>query len=337
MLPLASLVEAVLHFLDPGVILRVLVDGLSKASLYVMIAAGLSLIFGLMGVLNFAHGSLTAIGAYLGGLVVLLLVSQMTGDVARLGAFFVAVVVVFALLTAFGSLLEVKLIRPLYDRPPLYQILLTFGVTLVLEEVLRMVLHFYGIQPTTKWQEALGTKPSFLSPTESLSVLGTNVAGLDLFEILFGVCVTAGLWAFLTRTRYGLYIRAGSEDAEMAEALGIDIRQAFTVVFGVGVGVTGIAGTLLMWDVAWAATIGLGAEVLLPAFVVVIVGGLGTFRGTVVAGVLVGLVDALTTELFTSDIVGFSQLPELVIFLILVVMLVVRPQGLYGVAEVGGH
>ncbi|WP_435359798.1 branched-chain amino acid ABC transporter permease [Haloarchaeobius sp. DFWS5] len=337
LVPAASLVDAIAHFLDLGVLVGVVVDGLAKASLYIMIAAGLSLIFGLMGVLNFAHGSLTAIGAYLGGLVVVLLVAQASGDFARLGAFFVAVVVVFALLTGFGSLLEVKLIRPLYDRPPLYQILLTFGITLVLEELLRMVLHFYGIQPTTKWQEPLGTKPSFLAPTESFSVLGTNIAGLDLFQILFGVVVTAGLWAFLTRTRYGLYIRAGSEDSEMAEALGIDIRRAFTVVFGVGVGVTGVAGALLMWDVAWAAQISLGAEVLLPAFVVVIVGGLGTFRGTVAAGVLVGLVDAVTTELFTSDIVGFSALPQLVIFLILVVMLVVRPQGLYGVEEVGGH
>ncbi|WP_438266712.1 branched-chain amino acid ABC transporter permease [Haloarchaeobius amylolyticus] len=337
MIPLVSLVDAILHFADLGVLVGIVLDGLAKASLYIMIAAGLTLIFGLMGVLNFAHGSLTTIGAYLGGLLMVTLVSQASGDVARLAIFFVAVVVVFALLTGFGSLLEVKLIRPLYDRPPLYQILLTFGVTLVLEELLRMILLFYGVQPSTKWQEALGTKPALLSPETSFMVLGARVEGLELFEIVFGAVVVAALWAFLTQTRYGLYIRAGSEDTEMAEALGINVRQAFTVVFGIGVGVTGIAGTLLMWDVAWAASISLGAEVLLPAFVVVIVGGLGTFRGTVVAGVLVGFVDAFTTELFTSNIVSFTALPELIIFLILVVMLVVKPQGLYGVEEVGGH
>ncbi|MFD1646601.1 branched-chain amino acid ABC transporter permease [Haloarchaeobius litoreus] len=335
MIPLVSLVDALLHFLDPSVLARVLFDGLAKASLYVMIAAGLTLIFGLMGVLNFAHGSLTAIGAYLGGLVMVTFAASATGNVGRIALFFVAIVVVFALLTAFGGAMEVTLIRPLYDRPPLYQILLTFGVTLVLEELLRMVLLFYDIQPSTDWLAAQGTRPDIISKTHD--VFGLGVEGLEVFQILLGIVITAGVWLFLTRTRYGLYIRAGSEDGEMAQALGVNVHQAFTVVFGVGVGITGVAGALLMWDSAWAASIDLGAEVLLPAFVVVIVGGLGTFRGTVVAGLLVGLVDAFTTELFTSDIVGFSALPELFIFLILVGTLVLRPQGLFGVEEVGGH
>jgi branched-chain amino acid transport system permease protein len=320
-----------------GTFVSVLVDGLSKAAIYVMIAAGLTLIFGLMGVLNFAHGSLTMLGAYAGGLVLVVAISSGSGAVTRLAVFFAAVVAVFAVLTALGAALEMTLVRPLYDRPPLYQILLTFGLTLIFDEFARMLVDFYGLQPRSAWQEAIGTKPEFLSESNAYDVAGTQIVGLDLFEILLGVVTVAAIWAFLTRTRYGLYIRAGSEDAEMAEALGINIRRAFTVVFGVGVGVAGAAGVLLAWDTSWGASVPLGAETLLPAFVVVIIGGLGTFRGTVLAALLVGMVDGLMTYVFNSGIVKFPGLPELTVFLILVVMLIVRPQGLAGVEEVGGH
>jgi branched-chain amino acid transport system permease protein len=320
-----------------GTFVSVLVDGLSKAAIYVMIAAGLTLIFGLMGVLNFAHGSLTMLGAYAGGLVLVVAISSGSGAVTRLAVFFAAVVAVFAVLTALGAALEMTLVRPLYDRPPLYQILLTFGLTLIFDEFARMLVDFYGLQPRSAWQEAIGTKPEFLSESNAYDVAGTQIVGLDLFEILLGVVTVAAIWAFLTRTRYGLYIRAGSEDAEMAEALGINIRRAFTVVFGVGVGVAGAAGVLLAWDTSWGASVPLGAETLLPAFVVVIIGGLGTFRGTVLAALLVGMVDGLMTYVFNSGIVKFPGLPELTVFLTLVVMLIVRPQGLAGVEEVGGH
>jgi len=331
--PFPLFADALVDFLSPSNLLSVLFDGLSKAALFVMIASGLTLIFGLMGVLNFAHGSLTMIGAYLGGLAMVVLVTDATGGVARIGLFFVVVAAVFAVLVLAGAGMEVALIRPLYDRNPLYQILLTFGLTLVLNELVEIVVQFYGIQPTTEWQAALGTKPALL--TRSYDV-GVGVSGLTLFEIAFGVVTVAAVWGFLTRTRYGLYIRAGSEDPEMTEALGIDVHRAFTVVFGLGVGIAGVAGVLLMWDISWGASVPLGSETLLPAFVVVIVGGLGTFRGTVVAGLLVGLVDATMTWWF-QNVIDFPGLPELTIFLILVVMLVVRPQGLFGVEEVGGH
>ena len=323
--------------IDAGTLLGVLVDGLSKAAIYVMIAAGLTLIFGLMGVLNFAHGSLTMLGAYGGALVLVLAVSSSSGTVTRLVVFFAAVVAVFAVLTAFGAALEVTLVRPLYDRPPLYQILLTFGLTLIFDEFARMVVSFYGLQPQSAWQEAIGTKPGFLAESNAYDVAGTPIVGLELFEILLGALTVAAIWLFLTRTRYGLYIRAGSEDPEMAEALGVNIRRAFTVVFGVGVGVAGAAGVLLMWDTSWGASVPLGAETLLPAFVVVIIGGLGTFRGTVIAALLVGMVDGLMTYVFNAGIVEFSGLPALTVFLTLVVMLIVKPQGIAGVKEVGGH
>jgi branched-chain amino acid transport system permease protein len=331
--PLA-IVDSLVEFLHPSELAGVLVDGLSKAAIYAMIAGGLTLIFGLMGVLNFAHGSLTMVGAYLGGAVMVLTVSTTTGPLTRLAFFFVAVVVVFGALSAVGGALEVTLIRRLYDRPPIAQILLTFGLTLIVDELMRIILEFYDIQPRADWIAAWGTKPWFLS--QRLSIGPVNVRGLALFEIVMGALTVGGIWLFLTRTRYGLFIRAGSEDSEMASALGIDVRRVFSVVFALGTGVAGVAGALLMWDTLWGASVPLGAETLLPAFVVVIIGGLGTFRGTVAAALLVGLIDAIMTWWFVNEI-EFSGLPQLTIFMILVLVLIVRPQGLFGVEGVGGH
>ncbi|QLD90065.1 branched-chain amino acid ABC transporter permease [Natronomonas salina] len=325
------LVDAAVPLFAP---VGITLDALSKAALYVVIASGLSLIFGLMGVLNFAHGSLTMVGAYLGGAVMVAFVSGASGDAARLLVFFVAVAVVFAALTALGAAIERTLIRPIYDREPLFQILLTFGLVLVIDELARIVVELRGLRPQTEWQAAIGTAPDFLS--NRYGILGTPTRGLYLFEALVGLLVVAAIFLFLTRTRYGLYIRAGSEDAEMTQALGIDVRRAFTVVFGVGSGLAGLAGVLLMWDPRFGASVPLGVEALLIGFIVVIIGGLGSFKGTVVAGVLVGFVDALMTWLFINY-VDFPGLPELVMFLVLVVVLVVRPKGLFGVAEVGGH
>jgi branched-chain amino acid transport system permease protein len=330
----ATAVEAIGDFLAPPTLARVLVDGLAKAALYVMIASGLTLVFGLMGVLNFAHGSLTMIGAYLGGLVMVVLVPAAGGGATRLLLFGVAIATTFAALALFGAAVERTLVRPLYDRPPLYQILLTFGLTLTLDELVRIVVSFYGLQPISDWQAALATKPAVLS--RAIPVGPLSIRGLALFEIGAGVVAVALVWAFLTRTRYGLYVRAGSEDDEMLAALGVDVRRVFTVVFALGAGVAGAAGVLLMWDGNWGASVPLAAETLLPAFVVVIVGGLGTFRGTVVAGGVVGLADATTTWWF-QNYVAFTGLPQMTVFLILVAVLILRPRGLFGVAEVGGH
>ncbi|RRJ31675.1 branched-chain amino acid ABC transporter permease [Halocatena pleomorpha] len=321
-------------FFRPRTLFGVLVDGVAKAALYIMIASGLTLIFGLMGVLNFAHGSMTMVGAYLGGLLMVLVVGQETGDPTRLLVFGLGVVVVFAVLAAFGGLLEIGLIRPIYDRPPLSQILLTFGLTLILDELARIVVSFYGLQPISEWQAAMATKPDVLGQQHDLVV--ASVSGLKLFEIACGILAVVVIWVFLTRTRYGLYVRAGSEDSEMAAALGVDVRRVFTVVFALGTGLGGVAGILLAWDPSWGASVPLAVETLLPAFVVVIIGGLGTFRGTVAAGLLVGLIDATMTWWFQNAI-AFTGLPEMTIFLILVIVLVVRPQGLFGVEEVGGH
>jgi branched-chain amino acid transport system permease protein len=296
-------------------------------------ALGLTLIFGLLGVLNFAHGSLTMVGAYVAGLVMVTFATG--GGIAAVGWFLVAALVAAVLVGGVGAVMEVGLIRKLYDRPPIYQILLTFGVTLVIDELMRIVVLFYGQQPRADWRAPIGTKPGFID--SSTSVLGASVQHIDLFQLAFGVLTVVAVWAFLTRTRYGLVVRAGSEDDEMAAALGIDVRRVFTVVFALGAGLAGLAGALLMWDPTWGASVPLASETLLPAFVVVIVGGLGTFRGTVIAAVLVGMVDGVTTYFFNEGVITFSGISELTIFLILVGVLIVRPQGIAGLAEVGGH
>jgi branched-chain amino acid transport system permease protein len=328
------ILDALAEFLQPGTLLDVFVEGLAKGAVFIMIATGLTLIFGLLGILNFAHGSLTMVGAYLGGLVMVVAVGQATGDIGRILWFLVAAVVVFIALSALGGAIEVSLIRPLYDRSPIYQILLTFGVTLVLDELMRIILLFYDIQPLADWPEPFGTKPSFMEQVFTLGPI--RLTPLEGFKILLGVVTVAGVWLFLTRTRYGMIIRAGSEDDEMTAALGINVNRVFTVVFALGAGLAGLAGVLLMWDRLWGASVPLAAETLLPAFVVVIVGGLGTFRGTVVAGLGIGMIDAIMTWWFVNAIF-FPSLPELMIFMVLVISLIVRPQGLFGVEEVGGH
>ncbi|MFB6153166.1 MAG: branched-chain amino acid ABC transporter permease, partial [Halodesulfurarchaeum sp.] len=297
--PTPLLSGALGDFVDPRTLVTVFVDGLAKSAIYIMVAIGLTLIFGLLGVLNFAHGSFTMIGAYLGGLIMVVIVGSSPGLLA-LAWFFVSVIVVFGVVAGLGVGIEIGLIRSLYDRSPLYQILLTFGITLVLEELMRIILLFYGMQPLTDWQEVMGTKPAFL--TTSVKVAGFTFDSLSLFQIAFGVVTTVLVWTFLTRTRYGLIVRAGSEDDEMTEALGIDVRRVFTTVFAIGAGIAGVAGTLLMWDPVWGASVPLAVETLLPAFVVVIVGGLGTFRGTIVAGIIVGMVDATMTWWFQNAI-----------------------------------
>ncbi|GAB3690467.1 hypothetical protein GCM10028857_26870 [Salinarchaeum chitinilyticum] len=332
-LPIASIGEILTDLADLQTLLGIFLNGISKFGLYVTIAAGLSLIFGLMGVLNFAHGSLTMIGAYLGGALMLTFVGSATGDLLTIVFFFLTMALVFAIVTGLGAALEVGLVRPIYDRPPLFQILLTFGLVLVIEEVVRIVLELREIQPNVDWSAAEGTRPEILGFHE---IAGVSTQGIYQFEALVGVLVVIATWWFLTRTRYGLYIRAGSEDGEMAQALGIDVHRSFTVVFGVGAGLAALAGVLLMWDPRYGASVPLGVETLLIAFVVVIIGGLGSFKGTVVAAAIVGFVDAVMSWLFVNH-VDFAGLPELVMFLVLVLVLVVRPKGLFGIAEVGGH
>ncbi|MFW6448258.1 MAG: branched-chain amino acid ABC transporter permease [Halobacteriota archaeon] len=333
--PVVMLVDVLQRLANPTTLARILIEGFGKASVYLIISVGLTLIFGLMGVLNFAHGAMAMLGAYLGGVFMLWTVSGGTGTATVILLFFVAMALVGALVTLLGAGIETRLVRRIYDRTPMYQILLTFGVALILEQLARIVTLYFDVLPEAQWSAAMDTAPAILQGRHT--VLGAPIRGLYAFEIVLGIAVAVGVYLFLTRTLYGLYIRAGSEDPEMAQALGVDVRQAFTIVFGLGTGLAAVGGVLLMWDPLWGPTVHLNIDVLLYAFVVVIIGGLGSYKGTVVAALIVGLVDSLTTWIFDAGIIEHPGLPAVTIFLLLVVMLMLRPQGLFGIEEVGGH
>ncbi len=337
-------VETVLLQFSPADLAEIAIRGMGTAGVFVLIASGLSLIFGLMGVLNFAHGSLTTYGAFAGAALLLSISSPEATGIGAIGALVVAGVGVFIVLSVFGASIEIGLIRRLYDRPPIDQILLTFGVALILDEFLTIILELWNIDPFRPYSAPASYGPAFLGEGENLVLGEISVRWLYLFEFVVGVIVVVAVWLFLNRTRIGLFIRAGSEDEEMAEALGINVRRVFTLVFGVGIGLAGISGLFLIWDPVYKLQITLGAEALLPAFIVVVVGGLGTFKGTVVASGVAGIFAQFGNALFTNQtqIAGinfgdFAQLPSMLIFILLIVMLIVKPTGLYGEEEVGGH
>ncbi|SDJ84892.1 amino acid/amide ABC transporter membrane protein 1, HAAT family [Halovenus aranensis] len=334
-----SVGEVVDLFTSPTEFASVFVEGLAKASLYLMIASGLTLIFGLMDVINFAHGAFTMYGAYIAGTAVLALGVGSMGLVGSVATFLLILVGVFVLLAVLGVVFEVALIRRLYEYPPIYMILLTFGVSITMEELMRMLVDYYNVN---SGREAIDwsiprdeTIPESLDGTFNL--LGVSIGGLHPFQILLGILTVAGIWYFLNETRYGLFVRAGVEDDEMARALGININRTFTVVFAIGSGLAGAAGVMLMWSPLWRVNVPLALGVLLPAFVIVIVGGLGSFKGTVVASLLVGMLDALATWAFRVEVVTFTDIDQLLIFAILVVMLILQPRGLFGVEGQGDH
>jgi branched-chain amino acid transport system permease protein len=331
--------EVVDLFTSPADLTSVLIEGLAKASLYLMIASGLTLIFGLMDVINFAHGAFTMYGAYLAGTLVLTLGVGSFGLVGSVATFVLILAGVFVLLALLGVVFEVALIRRLYEYPPIFMILLTFGISITMEELMRMLVDYFEVNSA---REAIDwsipreqTVPEELQG--SFEIVGVNVGGLHPFQILLGILTVAGIWYFLNETRYGLFVRAGVEDDEMAKALGINIKQTFTVVFAIGSGLAGAAGVMLMWSPLWQVDVPLALGVLLPAFVIVIVGGLGSFKGTIVASLLVGMLDALATWAFQVKVVTFTDVDQLLIFAILVVMLILQPRGLFGVEGQGDH
>jgi branched-chain amino acid transport system permease protein len=326
-------------FTSPSELIAVLIEGLAKASLYVMIASGLTLIFGLMDVINFAHGAFTMYGAYMAGGLILALGAAEMGLAAVLVVFLLVVLGIFLVLALLGTALEVTFIRRLYEYPPIFQILLTFGIAITFEEFMRMFVEFQGInsgQYQFNWDSPrLNTVPGELQGSTEVGFI--SFVNLHVIEIALGAATVVAIWAFLNQTRYGLFVRAGVEDEEMAAALGINVKRTFTVVFAIGSGLAGAAGVILMWDPNWAVSVPLALEVLLPAFVIVIVGGLGSFKGTVVASLLVGMIDAFGTWAFQTGVVSFTALDQVMIFGILVVMLVLQPRGLFGVEGQGDH
>ncbi len=293
-----------------------LLNGLAGASALFLVAAGLTLIFGVTRVVNFAHGSLYMLGAYLGWTGV-----EWWGR-GPLG-FWGAVVMATLAVALIGALMEVLLLKRLYAAPELLQLAATFGVVLIVRDA---ALALWGAE------DLLGPRAPGLGG--AIDVLGRPVPAYDLFLLVVGPLVLAALWLLLRRTRFGMLIRAASENREIASALGINERLLFTAVFALGAGLAGLAGALQL--PREPANLGMDLAIIAEAFVVTVVGGLGSLPGAFLAAVLIGVTKALCIALGTVEILGvavaFPKLTLVAEFVVMAVVLALRPYGLLGKA-----
>ena len=278
-----------------------LFTGLVLGGILVLLAIGLSLIFGLMTVVNFAHGSFYMLGAYVGFFLL-----------AYTKNFWVALVVAPLVVGTLGLVVERLLIRPLYGRSPNDPLLLTFGLSLVLVEAVKLVAGKVGLTLDP---------PAALAGAVDLGFM--MFPAYRIFVVLVTVAVLVALWLFLEKTNVGLVVRAGSRDALMVRALGIDLGRVWLVVFGLGIAMAGLAGILA--GPLRGVYAEMGFEIIIEAFVVVVVGGMGSLLGAVVAGLLIGEVVSLTTYFA-------PKLAEIVVFIVMAVVLLTRPSGLFGEA-----
>lgn len=296
-----------------------LLSGLLRAMLLFLVAAGLSLIFGLMDILNFAQGAYFMIGAYVAydiqhpNMGFLNFANNVESPELRF-----VIGILFAVLVggALGWLLERVLLRPLYSRP-LFQLVLTFGVSIILLEVIRAL---WGTTPFS-WTERMGIQEA------SFNIFGNTFSVYRLFVILMGLLVMAGVIMLLRRSRLGITIRAGVQDSEMVSALGINVQAVFTLVFTLGCGLAAFGGAVSAPFLG--ATISLGNIFLIASIAVIVLGGLGSFEGTAVGSFLVGLAWAAMEQFSVRPEVG-SVWASITPMLVLVLILLLRPSGLFG-------
>ncbi|MEE9560352.1 MAG: branched-chain amino acid ABC transporter permease [Acidiferrobacterales bacterium] len=285
-------------------VLQVL-NSLFYASVLFLLAAGLSLIFGVMGIINMAHGSLFALGAY----VTAWAVGSAVGSVNILFLFLLLPVGAIAVAVA-GLIIEPTLLRPMYKRREEYQLLITFGLLLVLEDFMHVV---WGGTPLTASEliDAVGIihVGEFIYPTYNLLVIG------------IGIVAAVSLWAFVYRTKFGVMLRATSQNMKMASALGLNVRRVYMQAFAIGCFMAGLGGAIVV--PSQAAVLGMGLDFLILAFVVVVIGGLGSLEGA--------LIGALIVSFVRTGVIQFYEEFELaVLYLIAAVVLLIRPTGLFG-------
>jgi branched-chain amino acid transport system permease protein len=278
-----------------------LMTGIALGAVYALLAVGLSLIFGMLTVVNFAHGAFFMVGAFLG-----VYFMNLTGN------FWFSLLLVPIAVGAIGLLCERFLVRPLYGRGIDYPLLLTFGLSYVMIEAMRFVFGIEGVPSST--------------PPELRGAVNLGFGHFPLYR-LFLIAATAvivlGLWLFIEKTRFGLIIRAGSRDPEIVKVLGIDISKVWLLVFGIGTAIAGLSG--LLAAPTRAVNPEMGIPILAESFVVTVVGGMGSLPGAVIAGLLVGVVFAMTS-LFAP------AYAEMSIFVLMAVVLLIRPQGFFGKA-----
>lgn len=281
-------------------VLMQLFNGLILGSLYVLLALGLSIIFGMLGIINFAHGAFFMLGAYAAYTITAYFVPN----------FWLALVCVPVFMALFGALCEVLFFRRLYQVPPLYIMLFTFGLMLALQDLIRIFFGSMGVP--------FGT-PSSLSGAVNLGFMYYPVYRLFLI-VLTAVAATA-VWLFLSKTKLGRIIRAGTDNPRMVDALGINISRILTLVVALGTGLAGLAGVL-------AAPIQnvrplMGMDFLIDCFVVVVIGGMGSLGGSIIGGLIVG-------EIIAIGVMVWPPMANTMIYLFMAAFLLIRPRGLFG-------
>jgi len=328
-------------------ILLQLLNGLDKGGAYALIALGLTLIFGTLGVVNFAHGALFMIGAFCAvSLNRLLTISKQVKDESitffdaftevpylkiwfgdlgeRLIDFSVPLSILLAIpvMLLLGIVLERGLIRHFYRRPHADQILVTFGLAIVLQEIVKAI---FGANPIP------AAAPSIVAGTATIGEwfgMGSSISypWWRLVYFLFSLLLIALVFAFLRFTTFGMVVRAGMRDRETVGLFGIDIERRFTVVFGIAVVVAGLAG--VMYTPILSPDYHMGMDFLVLSFVVVVVGGMGSLAGAVLAGFLLGIMQSFASMNEIKDLI--PGIDQIIIYLVAVVILLVRPRGLMG-------
>jgi branched-chain amino acid transport system permease protein len=279
-----------------------LLNAISLAALLFLVAAGLTLIFGILRVVNFAHGGFYMVGAYLG-----------FTTVALGGQFWLALLVVPTMVGLLGAALEVSTLRFIYQRSPSYQLLLTFGIGLVLEETIRV---FYGAN--SKSVDA----PALLDGSANL--FGTIYPIYRLFLIGLGIAIALGVWLFFARTRAGLIIRAVAQNSEMANCLGTNVQRVRTLVFGASCALAAVGGVASA--PMTTAYLGMGVNVVVDAFVVVVIGGLGSVLGSAAGSLIVAAAQ-------TWGGYYISETAMILMYVVMGAILIFRPHGLFGEKE----
>ncbi|UST56163.1 branched-chain amino acid ABC transporter permease (plasmid) [Comamonadaceae bacterium OTU4NAUVB1] len=297
-------------------VLEQALNGLQFGLMLFLLAAGLTLVFGIMDMINLAHGSLYMVGAYL-----------IATAAAATGSFWIGLLAGVAGTAVVGMLLEVTVLRRLYRRDHLSQVLGTFAILLMANEGVRML---WGSQPIAL------NPPAFLAgPVELLP--GFSYPAYRLLIIGVGLAVAALLYVGVARTRLGMQVRAGASNREMARAMGVDVRRLFTAVFGVGAALCAVAGGML--GPLLAVQVGMGESILILAFVVIVIGGIGSIRGALFGALLVGVVDTAGRALIPlafdrwlgaeAAASAGPALASILIYLLMAAVLFWKPRGLF--------
>jgi len=289
-----------------GVFAIHVLNALLYSSVLFLIAGGLSLIYGVMRILNLAHGNLYALGAFVTAWAIGLALSA---GVPNFVLFLLLPVGAVAAAVA-GAVIERTLLRPFYKRPEEYQLLMTFGLLMILEDLIRLV---WGPNPLSA--------TSVYASLGSISIAGDRYPTYNLVIIAVGIVAAVFLWAFIYRTRFGVFLRATSQDKRMASALGVNVNRIYIQAFTLGCFMAGLGGAIVV--PSQSAVLGMGVDALVLAFIVVVIGGLGSLEGALAGALIVGVVRE-------AGITLFPEIELAVLYLIAAFVLLVRPAGLFG-------